>query len=110
MGLEPPVPRDRAWRCRLRVMGLPVREWVDRMRAVHERVDRDELRRARAMTQDERVAALQSACRLATQTLASMAPDVRARALAWRDPLPDSTVRALSRLRAEARQKAQRHG
>lgn len=80
----------------------PVREWVARMRAVHERVDREELLRARALTQRERVAALQSASVLALQTLKAMHPEVRARALAQRDPLPESSVRAIARLRAQA--------
>ena len=42
-----------------------------------------------------------AACRGAARQL-ELRPD-RAKVLAWRDPLPESTVRALTRLRAAAR-------
>lgn len=85
---------------------MPVREWIERMRAVHERADRAELERLRQMTQEERVAELQAVSRAALKTIEAMAPEVRARALAWRDPLPESSVAALKRLRDRARAKS----
>lgn len=86
-------------------MGMPVREWVERMRTAHERVELEELRRGRLLSQQERIAATQAASALARRTLDAMSPEVRARALAHRDPLPESSVRALARLRASAQGK-----
>lgn len=72
------------------------------MRAAHERADREEAARVRAMTQSERVEALRAACITAQKVLEAMTPEARAKALAHRDPLPESSVRALRRLREEA--------
>lgn len=84
-------------------MAKPIHEWIERMRAAHERADREEFARVRAMTQEQRVAALQAACLTAQRVLEAMTPEARARALAHRDPLPESSVRALQRLREAAR-------
>ena len=73
------------------------------MRAAHERADQEEFARVRAMTQEERVAALEAARLTAQKVLEAMTPEARARALAHRDPLPESSVRALRRLREKAR-------
>ncbi len=78
------------------------------MRRAHERADREEFARVRVMSQGERVAALQAACRTAQRVLEVMTPEARARALAHRDPLPESSVRALRALRERARQHAER--
>jgi hypothetical protein len=72
------------------------------MRAAHERADRKQDARVRAMSQAERVEALRAACVTAQRVLDAMTPEARARALAHRDPLPESSVRALHRLRQEA--------
>lgn len=87
-------------------MGQPIHEWIERMRAAHERADREEFARVRAMTQEQRVAALQASCLTAQRALDAMPPEARARALARRDPLPESSVRALQQLRERARQRA----
>lgn len=84
-------------------MAKPIREWIERMRAAHERADQEEFARVRAMTQEERVAALEAASSTAQRVLEAMTPAARARALAQRDPLPESSVRALRRLREKAR-------
>lgn len=55
----------------------------------------------RAMTAEERWRATAAACRAAARQLAHR-PD-RERLLAWRDPLPDSSIELLRRLRARAR-------
>lgn len=84
-------------------MGKPIHEWIERMRAAHDRADREEFARVRAMTQEERIAALQAASLTAQRVLEVMSPEARARALAHRDPLPESTVKALRALRARAK-------
>jgi hypothetical protein len=84
-------------------MAKPIHEWIERMRAAHERADLEEFARVRAMSQAERVAALEAASLTAQRVLEAMTPEARARALAHRDPLPDSSVRALRRLREKAR-------
>lgn len=84
-------------------MGQPIQAWIQRTLAAHERADREEFARIRAMSQAERVAALQAACLTARRVLEAMSPEARARALAHRDPLPESSVRALKRLRKEAK-------
>jgi hypothetical protein len=76
------------------------------MRAAHERADREEAARVRAMTQSERIEALRAACITAQKVLEAMTPEARAKALAHRDPLPESSVRALRRLREEASRRA----
>lgn len=73
------------------------------MRAAHERADREEFARVRAMTQEERIAALQASTLTAARMLEAMAPEARARALTWREPLPESSVQALRRLREKAK-------
>jgi len=60
------------------------------------------------MTQEQRVAALQASCLTAQRVLEAMTPAARARALAYRDPLPESSVRALQRLRERANPNAGR--
>lgn len=82
---------------------MDVREWIERMRAAHERADAAEFARVRAMTLEERVAALKAASRTGARLLAAVPPEARARARAQREPLPESTLRALARLREEAR-------
>lgn len=77
------------------------------MRAAHERADREEAARVRAMSQAEKVEALRAECVTAQQVLAAMTPEARAKALAHRDPLPESSVRALRRLREQAARRAQ---
>jgi hypothetical protein len=59
-----------------------------------------------AMTGQERMAVLAALLRDAERILAARADSDRARA--WSDPLPASTVRALERLRAEAKSKGRR--
>lgn len=83
-------------------MAIPVREWIERTRAALERAEREQFARVRAQTQAERVVALEAASIAAKDLLAAMTPEARARALAWREPLPESTVRALRRLREKA--------
>lgn len=85
----------------------PIHEWIDRMRAAHERADAAEAARLRAMTQAERVEALRAACVTAQKVLDAMTPEARAKALAHRDPLPASSVAALRRLREEAARRAE---
>lgn len=85
------------------LMGQPIHEWIERMRAAHERADREEFARVRRMTQEERIAALQAASLTAQRLLEVMSPEARARALAQRDPLPESSVEALRALRARAK-------
>lgn len=84
-------------------MGKPIHEWIERVRAAHERADREEFARVRAMTQEERIAALQAASLTAQRVLEVMSPEARARALAHRDPLPESSVKALRALRERAK-------
>ncbi|MBL8923702.1 MAG: hypothetical protein JNJ54_32910 [Myxococcaceae bacterium] len=88
-------------------MGTPTHEWIERMRAAHDRADREEAARVRGMTQAERVEALRAACVTAQHVLAAMTPEARARALAHRDPLPESSVKALRRLREQAARRAE---
>ena len=83
-------------------MAKPIHQWIERMRAAHERADREEFARVRAMTQAERIAALQASSLTAWRVLEAMAPEAQARALAHRDPLPESSVSALRRLREKA--------
>ena len=59
--------------------------------------------RLRAMSVQERAALLGALCRSAMELLRAMPPEVRARALAHRDPLPESTREALARLRRRAK-------
>ena len=92
----------------LAAMSKPIHQWIERMRAAHERADQEEFARARAMTQEQRVAAAQAASLTALRILEAMTPESRARALAHRDPLPESSIRALKRLRETARRNAQR--
>ena len=73
------------------------------MRAAHERADREEFARVRAMTPEQRIAGLQAASLTAQRVLEAMSPESRARALAFREPLPESSVRALRRLREKAK-------
>ena len=82
-----------------------IHEWISKMRAAHERADREEFARVRAMPQAERIAALKAACITAQKVLGAMEPEARARARNRRDPLPESSVRALRHLR----EKAQKH-
>jgi len=84
-------------------MADAIHQWIDRMRAAHDRADREEFARVRAMSLQERIAALQAAALTAQRVLEAMAPEARQRALAHRDPLPDSSIRALKRLRQEAK-------
>lgn len=84
-------------------MSKPIQQWIERMRAAHERADREETARVRAMTLDERVTALQAVSITAQRLLEAMPPETRARAQAHRDPLPESSIRALRRLRDAAR-------
>jgi len=86
---------------------MPIHEWLERMRTAHERADREEAARVRAMSQAERVEALRAACITAQKVLAAMTPEARAKALAQRDPLPESSVRALRRLREQASWRAE---
>ena len=83
--------------------GVNVREWIARQQAAHERLDREEILRLRAMSVEERGRLLGELCRSAMELVQAMPPDVRARALAHRDPLPESTRQALARLRKAAR-------
>lgn len=82
-------------------MADAIHQWIDRLRAAHERADREEFARVRAMSQQERIAALQAASLTAQRVLEAMEPEARKRALAHRDPLPDSSIRALRRLRQQ---------
>ena len=84
-------------------MAKPIREWIDQMRAAHERADREEFARVRAMTQEERIAALQASSLTAQRLLEVMTPEARVRALTFRDPLPESSLKALQRLRDKAK-------
>ncbi len=61
---------------------------------------RSEVEPYRGMTQEERARDLRRACRAAVRLLAAR-PD-RERVLAHVDPLPESSRRALARLRAQA--------
>lgn len=85
---------------------MPVREWLKRVSAAHERADQEELSMLRARTQEQRVAALEATSRTARGVLDAMSPEARGRALAHRDPLPESSVRALAMLREKARNRA----
>jgi hypothetical protein len=58
----------------------------------------------RALTSEERARATAAACRAAARQLAHRAD--RERMLAYRDPLPESSVALLRRLRAAARRGA----
>lgn len=84
-------------------MARPIHQWIERMRAAHERADREEFARWRAMTQEDRIAALQASSLTAQRVLEAMTPEARERALAFRDPLPESSVKALRRLREKAK-------
>lgn len=84
-------------------MTVPVRQWIAKMQAASDRADAEELLRLRALTQEQRVAELQAISRATLVTLQAMRPELREKALAWRDPLPPSTEAALKRLRERAR-------
>jgi hypothetical protein len=84
-------------------MAKPIREWIEQMRAAHERADREEFARVKAMSQEQRIAALQAASLTAQRLLEVMSPEARVRALTFRDPLPESSLRALQRLREKAK-------
>lgn len=88
-------------------MPKPIHQWIEQMRAAHERADQEDFAKVRAMSQEERLAALEAACLTAQRVLEAMTPEARARALAHRDPLPESSIRALRRLREAARHHAQ---
>ncbi len=57
------------------------------------------------MSVEERMRLVRALCRDARRLLMLLPEDVRERALAYREPLPESTQAALRRLRAEARAK-----
>ena len=57
----------------------------------------------RGMTPSERARVLRAACRAASRQLAGRTD--RERLLAYRDPLPESSVQGLKRLRARYRQR-----
>jgi hypothetical protein len=80
-------------------MAMDVRTWVERQQESHARADREEAERFRRMSTAERARVLQGLCRSAMQALASAPEATRQRALAFRAPLPDSSVKALARLR-----------
>lgn len=83
--------------------GVDIREWIGRQQAAHARLDREEMARLRAMSVHERVELLGALCRSAMELVHAMPPEVRSRALAHRDPLPESTRVALARLRRTAK-------
>ena len=89
------------------MMAKPIHEWIARMRAAHERADEAEFARVRASSQEARVAALQAASLTAQWVLEAMTPEARQRALTHRDPLPESAIQALKRLRQSDRRDAQ---
>lgn len=60
----------------------------------------------RALSADQRVELLAAVCRAGAELLRSR-PDAE-RAAQYRDPLPESTLRALERLRAQASARRQR--
>jgi hypothetical protein len=82
---------------------VDVRAWIARQQAAHARLDREEIARLRSMSVPERAELLGSLCRDALELIRAMPPDVRARALAHRDPLPESSRAALARLRQAAK-------
>ena len=71
---------------------MDVRTWVERQRASHAREDEKE-------APEERAELLASLCASAFRVLKDLPPDEQRRALLWRDPLPASSLAALSRLR-----------
>ncbi|MEW5739621.1 MAG: hypothetical protein AB1938_11880 [Myxococcota bacterium] len=82
-------------------MAMDVREWAERMRASHERKDREEAEAWWAMGPEGRMREFAALCRSAMLVLTALTPERRAAALEYRDPLPDSSQRHLARLRAE---------
>lgn len=84
-------------------MADAIHQWIERMRAAHDRADREEFARVRGMSLQERIAALQAASLTAQRVLEAMAPEARQRALAHRDPVPESSIRALQRLRQKGK-------
>ena len=78
---------------------MDVRTWISRQVASHERKDREEAERFRAMTAEQRSEVLRSLSSAAMRAVLSLPDDQRKRALEHRDPLPESSIRAWSRLR-----------
>lgn len=78
---------------------MDVRTWVERQRASHAREDEQEARRLAALSPDERAELLAALCAGAFRVLKALPPDEQQKALLWRDPLPASSLAALSRLR-----------
>ena len=77
---------------------MDVRTWVERQRSSHDRRDREEAKALAAMTPDERSQLLRA---LSVSALKAMlAASGADEALAFREPLPESSVRAWARLRA----------
>jgi hypothetical protein len=71
------------------------------MRESHARVDREEAERLAAMTPSQRAELLQSLARASMKVVLSLPEEERRVALEFQAPLPESSKRALARLRAE---------
>jgi len=78
---------------------MDVRTWVLRQQASHERRDREEAARFRAMTHEQRSEVLRSLSMSALKAVMGLPEDQRDRALQHRDPMPDSSIVAWNRLR-----------
>jgi hypothetical protein len=82
-------------------MAIDVRDWAERMRASHDRKDREDARAYWALGPEGRMREFAGLCRSALQVLLALAPERRDAALRHRDELPASSRAALARLRAE---------
>jgi hypothetical protein len=82
-------------------MAIDVRDWAERMRASHERKDREVACAYWALGPDGRMREFAALCRSAMEILQALPEERRAAALRHRDELPASSQRALARLRAE---------
>lgn len=82
-------------------MAIDVREWAERMRATHDRKDREDAERYWRLSPEERMREFAELCRSAMEILMALPAERRDAALRHRDELPESSRRHLARLRAE---------
>ena len=79
---------------------MDVRTWIERQRESHDRRDRETAGRMGALSPAERADLQRSLSQSMMKVILAMPADQRDAVLKTRTPLPESSVRALARLRA----------
>ncbi|MHB8878151.1 MAG: hypothetical protein ACYC8T_31020 [Myxococcaceae bacterium] len=78
---------------------MDVHTWIERQRKSHRRLDLEEAERFRKLGPEERSRLVATLCRSGMEILLSLPDERRTKALEFREPLPESSVRLLARLR-----------